>query len=251
MARRLTSTFDVLAAIDLRGGRVVRLEQGDYERETAFADDPVLVARGFVEQGSRWLHVVDLDGARAGNPAQGDVIAAIAADVGDRASVEASGGLRTAEAVAETLALGVSRVALGTAAITAAIVDPVMLETVLATHGPARVAVAVDVRDGLALGHGWQPGSPGIPPAELIQRLAEMGVTTFEVTAVDRDGLLGGPDLPMLERLVGLGRGAIVASGGIRSAADVIAVRELGCAGAIIGRALYDGSLTLEAALTA
>jgi phosphoribosylformimino-5-aminoimidazole carboxamide ribotide isomerase len=127
----------------------------------------------------------------------------------------------------------------------------VMLETVLATHGPARVAVAVDVRDGLALGHGWRPGSPGIPPAELIQRLAEMGVTTFEVTAVDRDGLLGGPDLLMLERLVGLGRGAIVASGGIRSVADVTAVRELGCAGAIIGRALYDGSLTLEAALTA
>jgi phosphoribosylformimino-5-aminoimidazole carboxamide ribotide isomerase len=250
VARRLTSTFDVLVAIDLRGGRVVRLEQGDYERETVFADDPVLVARGFVEQGARWLHVVDLDGARAGSPTQGDIIAAIAAiaaAAGDRTGVEASGGLRTAESVAETLALGVSRVAIGTSAI----VDPVMLETVLATHGPARVAVAVDVRDGLALGHGWQPGSPGLPPAELIQRLAEMRVTTFEVTAVDRDGLLGGPDLLMLERLVGLGRGAIIASGGIRSAADVTAVRELGCAGAIIGRALYDGSLTLEAALTA
>jgi phosphoribosylformimino-5-aminoimidazole carboxamide ribotide isomerase len=239
--------FDVLVAIDLRGGRVVRLEQGDYERETVFADDPVLVARGFVEQGSRWLHLVDLDGARGGKPAHRDTISAIAAEVGDRASVEASGGLRTAESVAEALATGVTRVALGTAAI----VDPAMLATVLSSHGPARVAVAVDVRDGLALGHGWQPGSPGIPPAQLVQSLAQLGVTTFEVTSVDRDGLLGGPDLPMLERLVGLGHGAIIASGGIRSAADVTAVRALGCAGAIIGRALYDGSLTLEAALTA
>lgn len=234
-------------AIDLRGGRVVRLEQGDYERETVFADDPVLIARGFVARGSRWLHVVDLEGARAGSPAQGAIIASIAAEVGDGASVEASGGLRTAESVAEALAAGVTRVALGTAAI----VDPVMLETVLTTHGPARVAVAVDVRDGLALGQGWQPGSPGIPPAVLIQSLAEMGVTTFEVTAVERDGLLSGPDLSLLERLVTLGHGAIIASGGIRSAADVTAVRELGCAGAIIGRAFYDGSLTLEAALRA
>jgi len=243
----VTSTFDVLAAIDLRGGRVVRLQQGDFGRATVFADDPVRVARSFVEHGSSWLHVVDLDGARAGLPVQTDVIAAIVAAVGGQARVEASGGLRTTESVAAALSRGVARVALGTAAIK----HPAMLAETLAKHGSTRIVVAVDVRDGLALGHGWQPGAPGIPPDELIGRLADVGVTTFEVTAVDRDGLLGGPDLSLLERLVGMGRGSIIASGGIRSLADLSAVRDLGCPGAIVGRALYDGSLSMEAALRA
>ncbi len=247
MVGSLTSKFDVLAAIDLRGGRVVRLQQGDFGRETVFADDPIVVARTFVEQGSRWLHVVDLDGARAGSPVHADVITAIVAAVGDQASVEASGGLRTAASVVEALSGGVARVALGTAAIT----DPGMLAQVLADHGSARIVVAVDVRDGLALGEGWQPGAPGTPPDELIARLADAGVRTFEVTAVDRDGLLGGPDLRLLERLVSVGRGSIIASGGIRSAADLSALRDMGCAGAIVGRALYDGSLSVAAALRA
>ncbi len=212
-----------------------------------FADDPVAVARAFVEQGSSWLHIVDLDGARAGKPVQADVVAAIVAAVGDHAWVEASGGLRTVRSVADALSRGVARVALGTAAIT----DPAMLAQILADHGSARIAVAVDVRDGLALGHGWQPGAPGVPPDGLIARLADAGVSTFEVTAVDRDGLLGGPDLLLLERLVSAGAGSIIASGGIRSAADLTAVRDLGCVGGIVGRALYDGSLTVEEALRA
>jgi phosphoribosylformimino-5-aminoimidazole carboxamide ribotide isomerase len=169
------------------------------------------------------------------------------AAVGDRARVEASGGLRTVESVADTIARGVARVALGTSAIT----DPVMLAETLAEHGSGKIVVAVDVRDGLAVGHGWQPGAPGMAPDELVGRLADVGVTTFEVTAVDRDGLLGGPDLALLERLVAIGRGSIIASGGIRSAVDLRAVRDLGCAGAIVGRALYDGSMSVEAALRA
>ena len=247
MACPLTTAFDVLPAVDLRDGRVVRLEQGDFDRETVFSDDPALVARRFVEAGAGWLHVVDLDGARAGRPVQTAAIGAILAAVGDAASVEVSGGLRTAQAVADALAQGSARVTLGTAAIA----DPALLTAILAKHGPERVAVAVDVRDGLAVGQAWQPGARGTPPDDLIARLAGLGVTTFEVTAVDRDGLLGGPDLPLLERLVGLGRGAIIASGGIGSTADIAAVRDLGCAGAIVGRALYDGSLTIEAALRA
>ena len=247
MARPLTTAFDVLPAIDLRGGRVVRLEQGDFDRETVFSADPALVARRFVDAGTRWLHVVDLDGARAGRPVQMAAIAAIVAAVGDEARVEVSGGLRTADDVAEALAQGSARVTVGTAAIA----DPPLLAEILATHGPERVAVAVDVRDGRAVGQAWQPGARGIPPDELIDRLAGVGVTTFEVTAVDRDGLRGGPDLALLERLVGPGRGAIIASGGIGSTADIVAVRDLGCAGAIVGRALYDGSLTMAAALRA
>jgi phosphoribosylformimino-5-aminoimidazole carboxamide ribotide isomerase len=243
----LTSTFDVLPAIDLRNGRVVRLQQGDFDRETVFSDDPVLVAHRFVEEGARWLHVVDLDGARSGIPVQTAALAAIVATVKDRARVEASGGLRSAESVAEAFARGAARVALGTAAIT----DPAMLAAIVAEHGSARVVVAVDVRDGLALGHGWRPGAPSLPPDELIGRLADTGVTTFEVTAVDRDGLMRGPDLRLLEGLVGLARGSIIASGGIRTAADLTAVRDIGCSGAIVGRALYDGSLSVEAALRA
>lgn len=243
----MTSTFDILAAIDLRGGEVVRLEQGDFGRETVFGAGPVLAARRFVDGGARWLHVVDLDGARAGRPVQLTVMAQIVDAADDRAFVEASGGLRTAESVAGALELGAARVALGTAAIT----DPTLLAEIVARHGPARVAVAVDVRDGLAVGEGWRPGSEGVPPGELIGRLADAGVATFEVTAIDRDGLLGGPDLRLLERLVGLGRGSIIASGGIRSAADLAAVRDLGCGGAIVGRALYNGSLSIEEALRA
>lgn len=243
----MTSTFDVLPAIDLRSGHVVRLEEGDFARETVFSDEPVFVARSFVEQGARWLHVVDLDGARAGRPLQTTAIDAIVAAVEDGADVEVGGGLRTADSVALALARGAARVALGTAAIG----DPAFLASIVARHGSDRVVVAVDVRDGLAIGDGWRTGAPGQPPEELIDRLADTGVTTFEVTAINRDGLLGGPDLRLLEGLVGIGRGSIIASGGIRSAADLTALRELGCVGAIVGRALYDGSLTIKAALRA
>lgn len=243
----MASTFDLLAAIDLRAGRIVRLQQGDFDRETVFATDPVAVARGFVDQGVRWLHVVDLDGARAGLPKQLTHIGAIVADVGGQAYVEAGGGLRTADDAARALAQGVARVVLGTAALT----DSTAIARIVAKHGAARVAIAVDVRDGLALGEGWRPGAVGLAPDELIDRLADAGVTTFEVTAVDRDGLMGGPDLRLLERLVGPDRGSIIASGGIRSAADLKAVRALGCTGAIVGRALYDGSLSVEEALRA
>ncbi len=242
----MASSFDLLPAIDLRGGRVVRLQRGDFGRETVFADDPAGVARGFVDQGARWLHVVDLDGARAGMPVQSAAISAIVGSAGP-ARVEASGGLRTPEHVAGVIALGAARVALGTAAIT----DPAFLASIVAEYGADSVVVAVDVRDGLAVGEGWRSGATGVHPAELIDRLADIGVTTFEVTAVDRDGLKGGPDRDLLERLIALDRGAIIASGGIRSAGDLAAVRALGCAGAIVGRALYDGSLNVKEALRA
>jgi phosphoribosylformimino-5-aminoimidazole carboxamide ribotide isomerase len=244
---RLTSLFDVLPAIDLRGGRVVRLQQGDFDRETVFSADPVDVARRFVDVGAKWLHVVDLDGARSGAPAQLDAIGSIVAAVADRALIEVGGGLRSTADVAGALARGSTRVVLGTAALT----DEVLLASMVAEYGQQRIVVAVDVRDGLARGEGWRNDAQGVAPEELIGRLAVAGVATFEVTAVDRDGLMGGPDLRLLERIVGLGLGSIIASGGIRSVADLSAVRDLGCAGAIVGRALYDGSLSLEAALRA
>ena len=242
----MTSDFEILPAIDLRGGRVVRLVQGDFERETAFSDDPLAVARSFADAGAAWIHVVDLDGARTGVPAHGAVIRGIVDAVGDRLRVEVAGGLRTEDSVAAALSAGAARAVVGTAALH----DPAFAGQLVAAHGPDRVAVALDVRDGLALGEGWRPGAAGIRAEDALAALAEGGVTTFEATAIDRDGLLGGPDLELLTRLVALGRGRVIASGGVSSVADVRAVRELGCAGAILGRALYEGRIDLASAMS-
>ena len=243
----MTSGFDILPAIDLRGGRVVRLQQGDFERETAFSDDPVAVARSFAEAGARWLHVVDLDGARTGEPAHASVIRDLVHVVGGDVAVEVAGGLRSEETAATVLALGASRVVVGTAAMR----DPAFAGRLVATHGAERVAVALDIRDGLALGEGWREGAPGVRAEDALAALADQGVTTFEATAIDRDGLLGGPDLELLRRLVGLDRAAVIASGGIASLDDIRAVRELGCSGAIVGRALYEGRFDIASAIGA
>jgi phosphoribosylformimino-5-aminoimidazole carboxamide ribotide isomerase len=239
------ATFDLLPAIDLRGGRVVRLRQGDFGRETAYSDDPAAVAVGFVDRGARWLHVVDLDGARGGAPAHGEAIAEIVAAVGERAAVEVAGGLRTAEAVAAVLAAGAGRAVIGTAAL----LDRTFVAALVDRHGPDRLAVSLDVRAGMAVGEGWVDGAAGIPVRPAMAGLADAGVRWFEVTAIDRDGTLRGPDLELLAILAGDRPVSIIASGGIASTADIRAVREIGCAGAIVGRALYDGTLDLEAAL--
>jgi phosphoribosylformimino-5-aminoimidazole carboxamide ribotide isomerase len=239
------SDFELLPAIDLRGGRVVRLRQGDFARETAYSDDPVAVARTFADAGARWIHLVDLDGARAGEPIQSDSIAAIVASVGDRTSCQVAGGLRTAGSVGAAFAAGAARVVVGTAALR----DPAFAGALVEEHGRDRVVVALDVRDGLAVGEGWRDGADGIDPAIALARLADLGVDTFAATAIDRDGLLDGPDLELLRRLVSLGRGRVIASGGVGSVDDILATRALGCAGAIVGRALYEGRLTVQAAL--
>jgi phosphoribosylformimino-5-aminoimidazole carboxamide ribotide isomerase len=241
------STFDLLPAIDLRGGRVVRLREGDFDREDVFAQDGAAVARRFAESGARWLHVVDLDGARAGEPVQGAQVAAIIEAVGRSVSCEVAGGLRSADAAAAALDSGAARVVLGTAALR----DPGLVRGVVDRHGPDRVAIAIDVRDGQAVGEAWAAGASGRPALDAIQRLADAGAAAFEVTAIDRDGLMGGPDLDLLGRLVALDPGAVIASGGIRSIEDLRAVRDLGCAGAIVGRAIYEGTLDLSSALAA
>ncbi len=243
--RALTSAFAVLPAIDLRDGRVVRLEQGDFGRETAFSDDPVATATAFAAAGARWLHVVDLDGARTGVPAHGPVIEQIVGAIGDRVRVEVAGGLRSRAAVDTVLASGAARVVVGTAAIT----DPAFAASLVAAHGPDRVAVAIDVRDGRAVGHGWTMESGGVDAVAVMTALAAAGVATFEVTAIDRDGLLQGPDVDLYRRLVEGAFGSIIASAGVRSVEDLDALRSLGCAGAIVGRALYDGRMDLATAL--
>lgn len=247
MKRSALATFDVLPAIDLRHGRVVRLREGDFERETGYGNDPVGVARDWAAQGARWLHVVDLDGALGGAPTQVEVTRSIATAVGGAVRCELAGGLRTRAAVEAALERGFARAVIGTAALA----DPALVAQLLARHGPGRIAVALDVRDGRAVGEAWRPGATGTLVADAARALAEAGVVTFEVTAIARDGMLDGPDLRLLEQLLALDCGEIIASGGIATLDDLRAVRDLGCSGAIVGRALYEGAFSVADAIAA
>jgi len=234
--------FDILAAIDLRGGKVVRLRHGDFAREDVYSDDPIEIGERFAEAGIGWLHVVDLDAARSAGSGHGQVIRELLARLGDRLSVEVGGGVRDERTARQLLARGAKRVVLGTAALT----DPELVGRIVAEHGPEAIAAAIDVRAGRAYGRGWAGDGVGPPLSPAIQTLASVGVRTFEVTAIDRDGSLEGPDVELLGRAIGLGAGDIIASGGIRSVADVESVMELGCRGAIVGRAIHEGRIGLQ-----
>ena len=237
--------FQLLPAIDLRGGQVVRLSEGDFGRETVYGNDPAEVARGFAAAGARWIHVVDLDGARDGARRQTDAVERIVAAAGDRGACEVAGGLRDEDAVAAVLAAGAARAVVGTAALR----DPALVARLIDRFGVGRIAIALDVRDGLAVGQGWVPGASGVPAEEALAMLSERGAHTFIVTAIERDGLLCGPNLELLGRMVALGRGEVVASAGVSSLEDVFAVRSIGCVGAVVGRAIYEGRLDLVEAV--
>lgn len=237
--------FDLIPAIDLRDGHVVRLRRGDFAAETAYTADPSGIALEFAAAGATWLHVVDLDGARSGEPQHLETIAGIVDVTAGLVRCEVAGGLRSLEHVAAALGSGAGRVVIGTAALR----DPAFAAAIVATHGTGRLAVAIDVRDGLAIGEGWREGAPGVPAADAMTRLADAGVVTFEVTAINRDGLLEGPDLELLGRLARLSGSDVIASGGISSLDDLRAVADQGCVGAIVGRALYEGRIDLREAV--
>lgn len=239
-------TFEVIPSIDVRGGRVVRLLQGDFARETAYDVDPVAVALGFVAAGARWIHIVDLDGAK-GEGRQTAILERVIRAVDGRAACQVGGGIRTADAAGDALAHGATRVVLGTAILA----NPGLARTLVDRHGSEAIAAALDVRSGRVVGDGWVAGATGRPVEATLDGLASAGVNRFVVTSIARDGGLSGPDLGLLARLVALDRGAIVASGGIASAGDLRAVRDLGCPGAIVGRAIYEGMLDLREAIAA
>jgi phosphoribosylformimino-5-aminoimidazole carboxamide ribotide isomerase len=241
----LPAGFQLLPAIDLRGGQVVRLREGDFARETVYGTDPGAVARGFAAAGARWIHVVDLDGARDGARRQVAAVAAIVQAAGEGIACEVAGGLRDEAAVAAVLEAGAARAVVGTAALR----EPAFVERLVSRFGADRIAIALDVRDGLAVGQGWVSGAAGVPVEHALAELADRGAGTFIVTAIERDGLLAGPNLDLLGRMVALGRGAIIASAGVSSLDDIAAVRRLGCEGAIVGRALYEGGLDLAQAV--
>jgi len=251
--------MDLLAAIDLRGGAAVRLVQGDFGREQGYGD-PVALASRLVDAGARWLHVVDLDAARTGEP----VNRAVVLDIAARATVpvQSGGGVRSAADVDELLGAGVARVVLGTAALE----DP-DLAGELATGHPDRVALGLDYRrrdDGSleAAARGWTTGS-GRTVAELLDHLAGAPLGAVVVTAIERDGTLAGPDLDGLAGVLGLTALPVVASGGVGSADDLRALAGLRVAappaggpvrrlaGVVVGKALVDGRVGVEEAIAA
>ncbi len=237
-------SFQIMPAIDLQGGRVVRLRRGRLEQPTVYGDDPLAVATSFAEAGTGWIHVVDLDGA-SGSPVQTGVVQDIVRQVGASVACQVAGGLRDVDAVAGMLEAGAARAVIGTAALQ----DPGFAGVLVQRFGASRIVAAIDVRHGLALGDAWRSDALGVPMGEAMQRLAEAGVGIFAVTAIDRDGVLRGPDLALLRSAVDLGAGMILASGGISSIEDLLATRAAGASGAIVGRALYEGRIDLAAAL--
>jgi phosphoribosylformimino-5-aminoimidazole carboxamide ribotide isomerase len=219
-------------AIDLRGGRVVRLLQGDYDRETHYGDDPVAVAASFVEQGAEWVHVVDLDAARSGSPENRHVVAAIARAVAGAAQVQTGGGVRTV-ADAEVLAeAGVARVVMGSAAVR----EPALVEE---ASRCVPVAVGLDHRAGELSVHGWTEGS-GV---QLFDALAWFPTAAaFVITDIGRDGMLQGPDIEGLRAAAAATAIPVIASGGVATLDDVVALGHVpGIAGVITGKAIYEG----------
>jgi phosphoribosylformimino-5-aminoimidazole carboxamide ribotide isomerase len=236
-------------AIDIRDGHAVRLTQGDYGRETVYDDDPVEAARRWLDQGARALHVVDLDGARAGEPRNLEHVQRIAAQA--EVTVQVGGGLRDGEAVAAALEAGADRVVLGTAALA----EPQLVAALAEEHGE-RIVVGVDARHGHVAVEGWGRETAATP-AQTVADLAGRGVRTFVFTPVEVDGTLGGPNLEDLEEVsraaaeAGVG---LIYSGGVGSLDDLRELRERGpeaLAGVIVGRALYEERFTVTEGQTA
>jgi phosphoribosylformimino-5-aminoimidazole carboxamide ribotide isomerase len=225
----------LLPAVDIRDGRAVRLRQGDFADETVYADEPVEAARSFVEAGARFLHVVDLDGARDGAPANLEHLERIVGELD--VPVQYGGGLRDLDAVRRAFAAGAERVILGTAAYR----DPAFLREALALDD-GEVAVAVDVRDGQVSAAGWTEET-GMAPEEAIRGMQDAGVTRFVYTSVNRDGMLAGPDLDEVARVAAEVDGTFLYSGGIGSVEHLRALRGLGLQnleGVVSGKALYE-----------
>ena len=233
---------ELFPAIDLRGGRAVRLLRGDYGAETVYSDDPVEVARAYATAGARWIHVVDLDAARTGEAANLDLVAAVAAAVG--CTVQAGGGVRSSEAAERLLAAGVERVVVGTAAVE----RPELVAELCALH-PGRVVVGLDARHRRLAVRGWTE-TTGADLVGVVRRLEGEGVAAVVVTEIGRDGTMAGPDLDQLRAVLEATGLDVVASGGVGTLDDLRALADLGVAGIIVGRALYEGRFSVEEALS-
>jgi len=234
--------MQIWPAIDLRGGKCVRLQQGDYDRETIFGDDPAAMARQWVEAGAEYLHLVDLDGARAGYVENWAAIEAIIAAAG--IPCELGGGVRNEATIARALDLGLERVVIGTLAVK----EPEWFRQMCRAF-PGRLALGLDARRGMVATEGWLETSH-VPAVELAQQLAREPIAAVIYTDIETDGMLAGPNLAALAEMVAAVDLPVIASGGITTADDVARLAALPVAGCIIGRALYEGSLSLKDALS-
>lgn len=238
--------MDIFPAIDLLEGRCVRLYQGDYDRSQVFHDNPADVARQWASQGATWLHVVDLDGAKAGKPANLEAIAAIVEAVS--VPIQVGGGLRDRASVAQLLELGVQRVILGTVA-----VEQPQLVASLCQEFPGQIVVGIDARNGKVATRGWLETS-AVLAADLAQQMQQLGAAAIIYTDIHRDGTLSGPNLDALRELATSLSIPVIASGGVSSITDLLsllALEPLGVTGAIVGRALYTGDISLKQAIQA
>ncbi len=231
---------DLYPAIDLRGGRVVRLLQGDYDRETVYGDDPVAVAGSFADDGATWVHIVDLDAARSGDPVNRPVIRRMAESLHGRASVQTGGGVRSAADARELAAAGVARVVMGSAAVSRP-------ELVTEVSDVVPVAVGLDHRAGEIAVHGWTEGS-GLRLDEALDLFPS--AAAFVITDISRDGMLAGPDVDGLAAAARRTTVPVIASGGVSSLDDVRRLSEIpSLSGVITGKAIYEGRFTVRDAV--
>jgi phosphoribosylformimino-5-aminoimidazole carboxamide ribotide isomerase len=235
--------MELWPAIDLRGGRCVRLSQGDYARETVFGDDPVAMVRSFTADGARRLHVVDLDGAKDGVPSQSELVARMVAAAG--VPCQLGGGIRSLATARSYVAAGVARLVVGSVAIE----NPSLLEELARTF-PGRIVLGLDARDGLVAVRGWIETSR-LLAIDVARRHEHLPLAAIVYTDIAKDGMMSGPNLPALEEMVRATRLPVVASGGVSHAEDIRRVAATGAAGCIVGRALYEGTVTLREAVAA
>ncbi|MCL0028741.1 1-(5-phosphoribosyl)-5-[(5-phosphoribosylamino)methylideneamino]imidazole-4-carboxamide isomerase [Dehalococcoidia bacterium] len=234
--------MEVIPAIDLRGGKCVRLFQGDFKRETVFSGDPAQVARDWVGHGATRLHVVDLDGARTGELTNLNVVRQIvdAVDV----PVQLGGGIRTHAAATEVMHTGVARLMLGTVAVE----QPELVNRLCYELGPLSVVATVDARDGLVAVSGWTSDSK-LPVAEVVRRMKDVGVQSFLYTDIARDGTLTEPNFDGVADIVREAGDNVMAAGGISTIEHLSRLADLGVVGAVVGKALYTGDITLVEAM--
>jgi phosphoribosylformimino-5-aminoimidazole carboxamide ribotide isomerase len=238
--------FSLYPAIDLKGGQVVRLKRGEMDQATIYADDPAAQARSFIEAGFAWVHMVDLDGAFAGKPANAAAVRAIIAAV-PGAKLQLGGGIRSMETAEAWLAAGVSRIILGSAAVK----DPDFARAACRAF-PGRVALGIDARDGMVATEGWAETSD-VSATDLARRFEDSGAAAVIYTDIARDGMLTGVNVAATAALARAVRLPVIASGGVAGVEDITALRAEGAGieGAILGRALYDGRIEPKVALAA
>lgn len=234
--------FTVYPAIDLRGGKVVRLKEGDPERLTKYSDNPAEMASRWLKEGAKWLHVVSLDGAFGENDEANRLALEAILKLGMQ--VQFGGGIRSIDAIKQVINLGISRVVLSTIAIE----KPDVVASALNKFGPEKIAVGIDTRDGLVRTRGWKDNS-GIPAADLTIQMRALGLRTVIFTDIRRDGMGLGLNVSSTRALAEASGLDVIASGGVQTLIDVIAARDANLAGVIIGRALYEGTIDLKEAL--